>query len=115
MDHVLLTRSDCSKTHALLQGYANDLAGEYVRHFLTGELVVGAELEARLSVTLAKLITPEGIQRVSEVHRSNASCVIKVVQFPARTTEAEVRRRPSVTGPCERAWSCLLTRGLAWP
>lgn len=73
-----------------MQGYATDLAGEYVRHFLNGELVVGAELEAQLSVTLAKLISTADVQRMSHDYRSASSCVVKVVQFPARTTEDEV-------------------------
>ena len=44
------------------QGYANDLAGEYVRHFLNGELVVGEEIEARLSKTLINLVTADDVK-----------------------------------------------------
>lgn len=55
-----------------------DLREEYVRHFLTGELVVGREKEARLTKTLVPTIHAADLLQVAQHYRPSSNCVVKV-------------------------------------
>ena len=55
------------------------MRGEYVRHFLTREAVVGREEEVRLNKTLLPMVQPEQLQAIAESFKSCCSCVVKAV------------------------------------
>ena len=56
-----------------------DMRGEYVRHFLTQEAVVGREEEVRLNKTLLPMVQPQHLQVLAASYRSCCSCVVKAV------------------------------------
>lgn len=72
------------------QTYATDMRDEYVRHFLHGEFVVGAEAEARLSKTLLSRVTPEHLQQIAQSCCPHNSCVVKTVGHESWENEAEL-------------------------
>jgi hypothetical protein len=54
-----------------------DQRDELVRHYLSGELVVGKEKETRLTKTLLPTITAADLLEVAQQFKISCSCVIK--------------------------------------
>jgi hypothetical protein len=67
-----------------------DVSAEYSRHFTSGELVIGAEAEARLRRTLMKRATKDLLVHICEQYRSTHSCIVKVQEHSPTVTEAEI-------------------------
>lgn len=84
-----------------MQTFADDLAGEYVRHFTQQELVIGAEAEARLAKTLIKQVFLEGTLAVAQEMRSKCSCIVKVEHYANAVTEDDLlQARSHCSHPC---------------
>jgi hypothetical protein len=73
-----------------MQTFADDLAGEYVRHFTQQELVIGAEAEARLAKTLIKRVSLADTLKVAQEMCSNCSCIVKVEHHTNAVAEAQL-------------------------
>ena len=71
------------------QAESEDLRDEYVRHFTSGEAVVGLEHETRLSLALLASITRDDLAAYAARLRGCASCIMKV------TCGATDKRPPS--------------------
>lgn len=84
----------------VMQTFAEDLAGEYVRHFTQQELVIGAEAEARLAKTLIKRATLADVLAVAQEMRSRCSCIVKVEHHANAVTEEQLLQVPP---PCPSA------------
>jgi len=72
------------------QTYCSSARDELVGHFLRGELVVGAEEEARLTVACVNKMTVSDLKAFAERCRVDASCVIRTMEGRATVTEADV-------------------------
>jgi len=72
------------------QSYSQDVCGEYVRHFLNGELVVGQDMEARLTKTMLPKITPAELKEFADSMSPHSSCVVKTVEHRKCTTETRL-------------------------
>ena len=70
------------------QTYCTSLRDELVGHFLRGELVVGAEEEARMTIACVERMTVEDLRAFAQRCRLDASCVIRAME--GRSTVAEV-------------------------
>jgi predicted Zn-dependent peptidase len=73
------------------EGHATDIRDEYLRHFLSNEIVLGQELEARLYKTLLPRVTKEAIEAVAARFKTHDSCVVKVVEHQRTVNEDAVR------------------------
>lgn len=73
-----------------MQTFADDLAGEYVRHFTQQELVIGAEAEARLAKTLIKRVSLADTLKIAQEMRSQCSCIVKVEHHANGVTEGQL-------------------------
>jgi hypothetical protein len=73
-----------------MQTFADDLAGEYVRHFTQQELVIGAEAEARLAKTLIKRVSLADTLKVAQEMRNNCSCIVKVEHHTSAVSETQL-------------------------
>eukprot|EP01025_Chloroclados_australasicus_P009149 TRINITY_DN13521_c0_g1_i3.p1 TRINITY_DN13521_c0_g1~~TRINITY_DN13521_c0_g1_i3.p1 ORF type:complete len:1012 (-),score=156.71 TRINITY_DN13521_c0_g1_i3:256-3291(-) len=72
------------------QSHASEIAAEYVRHFLNGEMVVGEEKEAQLCKTLIKLITLDDLKKYADICAIQRSCTIKAVEYRKLCTEEQI-------------------------
>ncbi|KAK9846440.1 hypothetical protein WJX81_003803 [Elliptochloris bilobata] len=59
------------------QEYSDSRRAEYVRHFTTGEMVIGPVLEARLAKTLLPRIQAAEVARLADACCLSSNCVIK--------------------------------------
>jgi predicted Zn-dependent peptidase len=59
------------------QAYSTGLRDEYVRHFLSGEAVIDADMEARLARALLRSIADEEVSAVAGPLTSRGSCVVR--------------------------------------
>jgi predicted Zn-dependent peptidase len=72
------------------QTYCTSLRDELVGHFLRGELVVGAEEEARLSKSCTERMTCADLHEYADKLRINRSCVIRAMEGRAATREDDI-------------------------
>mmetsp|Transcript_26988 Transcript_26988/g.69981 ORF Transcript_26988/g.69981 Transcript_26988/m.69981 type:complete len:1010 (+) Transcript_26988:157-3186(+) len=72
------------------QSYSQDVADEYVRHFLNSELVVGQDMEARLTKTLLPKILADELRPFADAMSPSSSCAIKTVEHRKGTSEAQL-------------------------
>jgi hypothetical protein len=63
------------------QGYCTDIRDEYVRHFLTGELVTGQAWEAVLSKSLLPRISKRDVEQRAGRFSHTCSAVFKTVEY----------------------------------
>ncbi len=72
------------------QTYCTSLRDELVGHFLRGELVVGAEEEARMTIACVERMTVGDLRAFAQRCRLDASCVIRAMEGRATVTEADI-------------------------
>jgi hypothetical protein len=72
------------------QTYCTSLRDELVGHFLRGELVVGAEEEARLSKACTERMKAADLHEFADKLRVDHSCVIRAMEGKPVTTEADI-------------------------
>lgn len=72
------------------QTYCTSLRDELVGHFLRGELVVGAEEEARLSKACIDMMKTADLHEFADKLRIDHSCVIRVMEGRATTAESDI-------------------------
>ena len=72
------------------QTYCTSLRDELVGHFLRGELVVGAEEEARLSKACTGRMKTADLHEFADKLRIDHSCVIRAMEGRAFTTVADI-------------------------
>ena len=80
-----------------------EVRSEYVRHFLTGEMVLGRDHEAQLSKTLLPRITASDAHKLTERYRSSCDLVVKTVSHkeyaPPQSTPPQTML-PHVSAAC---------------
>ena len=74
------------------EGHASDIRDEYLRNFLSNEIVLGQDLEARLYKTLFPMIKKEQIEAFAQRFKTSDSCVIKILEHQKTVSEEDVRR-----------------------
>jgi predicted Zn-dependent peptidase len=72
------------------QTYCTSLRDELAGHFLRGELVVGAEEEARMTIACVERMTVEDLRVFAQRCRLDASCVIRAMEGRATVKEADI-------------------------
>jgi predicted Zn-dependent peptidase len=72
------------------QTYCTSLRDELVGHFLRGELVVGAEEEARLTVACVEKMTTHDLKQFADRLRLDNSCVIRAMEGRPTVTETDI-------------------------
>lgn len=72
------------------QTYCTSLRDELVGHFLRGELVVGAEEEARLTLACVEKMQVSDLQEFANKLRLDNSCVIRAMEGRATVTEQDI-------------------------
>ena len=72
------------------QTYCTSLRDELVGHFLRGELVVGAEEEARMTIACVERMTVGDLHAFAQRCRLDASCVIRAMEGRSTVAEADI-------------------------